>query len=79
MDRLGNVIHLTPAGTELAQDLAQAFGQPAVSLAHQGPSKAQPIVIRILVDRAFASFFLAEHIGQFLLRNPGVLVDVLAE
>ena len=51
----------------------------AVSLARQGQSKALPNVIRILVDRDFASSFLAGHIGQFLLRNPGVSVEVVAE
>ena len=40
---------------------------------------AAPNVIRILVDRDFASSFLAAHIGQFLLRNPGVSVEVVAE
>lgn len=79
MDRLGNAVQLTPAGKELAQDVAQAFGQLAVSLARQGQSKALPNVIRILVDRDFASSFLAGHIGQFLLRNPGVSVEVVAE
>ena len=79
MVRLGNAVQLTPAGRELARDVAQAFGQLAASLARQGQSKALSNVIRILVDRDFASSFLAGHIGQFLLRNPGVSVEVVAE
>lgn len=79
MVRLGNAVQLTAAGRELAQDVAQAFGQLAASLARQGQGRTLPNVIRILVDRDFASSFLAGHIGQFLLRNPGVSVEVVAE
>jgi len=79
MERLGNAVQLTGPGRELAQDVAQALGQLAASLARQEQGRAQPNVIRILVDRDFASSFLAGHIGQFLLGNPGVSVEVVAE
>ena len=38
-----------------------------------------PTAIRILVDRDFASSFLAAHIGQFLVLNPGISVEITAE
>ncbi len=77
--RLGNAMQLTAAGQDLSHDLAQAFGQIAASLERQAQGGTLPNVIRILVDRDFASSFLAGHIGQFLLRNPGVSVEVVAE
>lgn len=79
MLRLGNAVQLTLAGRELAQDVAQALGQLSTALTRQGQGRALPNVIRILVDRDFASSFLAGHIGQFLLGNPGVSVEVVAE
>ncbi len=79
MVRRGNAVQLTAAGQDLAHDLAQAFGLIATSLDRQMHGRSLPNVIRILVDRDFASSFLAGHIGQFLLRNPGVSVEVVAE
>ncbi|MGQ0611338.1 MAG: LysR family transcriptional regulator [Paracoccaceae bacterium] len=79
MVRLGNAVQLTAAGQDLAHDLAQAFGLIATSMNRQMHGRTPPNVIRILVDRDFASSFLAGHIGQFLLRNPGVSVEVVAE
>jgi DNA-binding transcriptional LysR family regulator len=79
MIRLGNAVQLTTAGQDLAHDVALAFGQITASLQRQTQHRSLPNVIRILVDRDFASSFLAGHIGQFLLRNPGVSVEVVAE
>lgn len=79
MVRLGNAVQLTPPGRELAQDVAQAFALLTASLTRQQQGRTEPNVIRILVDRDFASSFLAGHIGQFLLHNPGVSVEVVAE
>lgn len=79
MDRFGNTVRLTPAGQELSQSLAQAFDQIAVTASRIAQGTPAPNVIRILVDRDFASSFLAGHIGQFLVRNPGVSVEVVAE
>lgn len=79
LERLGNGIQMTQTGRELAQDVAQAFGLLSASLARQEHGKSQPNVIRLLVDRDFASSFLAGHIGRFLLHNPGVSVEVVAE
>jgi LysR family glycine cleavage system transcriptional activator len=79
MIRLGNAVQLTASGQDLAHDVALAFGQIAASLQRQTQERSLSNVIRILVDRDFASSFLAGHIGQFLLRNPGVSVEVVAE
>ncbi|WP_445810576.1 LysR family transcriptional regulator [Yoonia sp.] len=79
MIRLGNAVQLTAAGQDLAHDVSLAFGQIAASLERQTQGRSHSNVIRILVDRDFASSFLAGHIGQFLLRNPGVSVEVVAE
>lgn len=79
MDRFGNTVRLTPAGGDLSQSLSQAFDQIAAAASRAAAGNAAPNVIRILVDRDFASSFLAAHIGQFLLRNPGVSVEVVAE
>lgn len=79
MIRLGNAVQLTASGQDLAHDVALAFGQITASIERQLHGRSLPNVIRILVDRDFASSFLAGHIGQFLLRNPGVSVEVVAE
>ncbi len=79
MDRFGNTVRLTPAGLDLSQTLAQAFDQIAGAASRIAQGSTAPNVIRILVDRDFASSFLAGHIGQFLVRNPGVSVEVVAE
>lgn len=79
MDRLGNTVRLTNAGQELSQIVGQAFDQIATTASRLAQGNATPNVIRILVDRDFASSFLADHIGQFLVRNPGVSVEVVAE
>lgn len=79
MIRLGNAVQLTASGQDLAHDVAQAFGQISASMDRQRQGRTLPNVIRILVDRDFASSFLAGHIGQFLLCNPGVSVEVVAE
>lgn len=79
MIRLGNAVQLTAAGQDLAHDVSLALGQIAASMERQTQGRSLPNVIRILVDRDFASSFLAGHIGQFLLRNPGVSVEVVAE
>jgi LysR family glycine cleavage system transcriptional activator/LysR family transcriptional regulator of beta-lactamase len=79
MDRFGNTVRLTPAGQELSLSVGQAFDQIAAEANRLARGNAAANVIRILVDRDFASSFLAGHIGQFLVRNPGVSVEVVAE
>ncbi len=79
MDRVGNTVRLTPAGKDLSQSVAAAFDQIAATTNRLARGNGSPDVLRILVDRDFASSFLARHIGQFLVRNPGVSVEVVAE
>jgi len=79
MDRFGNMVRLTPAGHDLSRSIAQAFDQISATANRLASGTATPNVIRILKDDDFASSFLAEHIGQFLVRNPGVSVEVVAE
>lgn len=79
IERFGNAIRLTSAGQELSQTVGQAFDQIATSLDRVARGSAVPNTIRILVDRDFASSFLASQIGQFLILNPGISVEVVAE
>jgi LysR family glycine cleavage system transcriptional activator/LysR family transcriptional regulator of beta-lactamase len=79
MDRFGNTIRLTAAGQDLSRSVGQAFDQIATVATRVARGAAAPNAIRILVDRDFASSFLANHIGQFLVLNPGISVEVIAE
>lgn len=79
IERFGNAIRLTPAGKELSQTVGRAFDEITSSVARVGRGPASPHSIRILVDRDFASSFLAACIGQFLILNPGISVEVVAE
>jgi molybdate transport repressor ModE-like protein len=79
IERFGNTIRLTQAGLELSQSVAQAFDQIAMTVQRIARGAGSAQTIRILVDRDFASSFLAAHIGQFLVLNPGISVEVVAE
>ena len=79
IERFGNAIRLTPAGHELSQSVGRAFDRIAASVQRVARGTGAPHAIRILVDRDFASSFLAAHIGQFLVLNPGISVEVVAE
>ena len=79
MERAGNTVRLTPAGQDLSATVAQAFDQIAAATSRVAQGGGSVNVIRILVDRDFASSFLAGQIGQFLVRSPGVSVEVAAE
>lgn len=79
IDRTGNAIRLTPAGQDLSQSVGQAFDQVAGTMQRITQASGTPTAIRILVDRDFASSFLAAHIGQFLVLHPGISVEIIAE
>lgn len=79
IERFGNAIKLTGAGLELSQSVGQSFDQIAIAIDRITRGPAAPNVIRLLVDRDFATSFLAAHIGQFLVLNPGISVEVVAE
>lgn len=79
IDRTGNAVRLTQAGQELSQSVGQTFDQIAGTMLKITGAAGSPTAIRILVDRDFASSFLAAHIGQFLVLNPGISVEITAE
>ena len=79
IDRSGNTIRFTPAGQDLSLTVSRAFDQIAKTTARIKRGIAPPKSLRLLVDRDFASSFLAAHIGAFLVHNPGVSVEVTAE
>ncbi|MGQ3292898.1 MAG: LysR family transcriptional regulator [Shinella sp.] len=77
--RTGNMIRLTPAGSELFLALKQAFElihsttDTIIRRAKQGQH------LRVLVCRDFASSWLAGQVGAFLVANPGISVEITAE
>jgi len=79
IDRSGNTIRFTQAGQDLSLNVGAAFDQIARTTERIKRGTAAPKSLRILVDRDFASSFLAAHIGDFLVGNPGVSVEVTAE
>jgi LysR family glycine cleavage system transcriptional activator/LysR family transcriptional regulator of beta-lactamase len=72
-------VTLTEPGRQLAAGLLQGFD--LISASYQRASEEQDSTnsVRILVDRDFASSWLAKHIGGFLVENPGVAIEVVAE
>jgi LysR family glycine cleavage system transcriptional activator/LysR family transcriptional regulator of beta-lactamase len=70
---------LTDAGYDLAKGLAHGFD--AIAAAYQRAEKLHESSgsVRILVEKDFASSWLAERIGGFLVENPGVAIEVVAE
>lgn len=72
-------ITLTEPGHQLAAGLLQGFD--VISASYQRAHEAQEGAnsVRILVDRDFASSWLARHIGGFLVENPGVAIEVVAD
>ena len=79
IDRSGNTIRFTPAGQDLGLTVSRAFDQIARTTERFKRGSVPPKSLRLLVDRDFASSFLAAHIGAFLVHNPGVSVEVTAE
>ncbi len=72
-------VTLTEAGRHLAAGLAQGFDRIAASFQHVRDGFDGANGIRLLVDRDFASSWLAERIGGFLVENPGVPMEIVAE
>jgi len=79
LKRSGNAISLTASGDELFAGLNQAFDLIAVTTERISARGQQEQKIKILVERDFASAWLAERIGLFLVQNPGISVEVRAE
>lgn len=77
--RSGNAIHLTAQGEELFDGLRRAFDLISSTVAAVGGRSRQEKRLRVLVCRDFASSWLAGRVGKFLLANPGVALEVMAE
>ncbi|MFO1035089.1 MAG: LysR family transcriptional regulator [Hyphomicrobiales bacterium] len=77
--RTGNAIRLTGAGEELFAGLCQGFDIISASLEAAASRTRQSRRLRVLVCRDFASSWLAGRVGRFLVENPGVSLEVIAE
>jgi DNA-binding transcriptional LysR family regulator len=79
LDRSVHGCALTPAGQELFKGLNQAFDLIAMTTERVAESIKHDRKIKVLVERDFASSWLAQRIGDFLIGNPGISVEVVAE
>lgn len=70
---------LTDEGMQLAAGLRQAFDLISATTQRVVENAHRPEAVRILVERDFASSWLAERIGGFLIEHPGISVEVSAE
>jgi DNA-binding transcriptional LysR family regulator len=77
--RAGNSIRLTPSGEELFDGLLRAFDIVSSTVETVSQRNKQSNRLRVLVCRDFASSWLAAHVGTFLVENPGVALEVIAE
>jgi LysR family glycine cleavage system transcriptional activator/LysR family transcriptional regulator of beta-lactamase len=77
--RTGPKVMLTERGAELAIGLRQGFDTVSASVQRAVEQSSRPDTVRLLVERDFASSWLAERIGGFLLTHPGTSVEVNAE
>jgi DNA-binding transcriptional LysR family regulator len=77
--RTGPKVMLTERGSELAVGLRQGFDTISASVQRAVERSSRPNTVRLLVEQDFASSWLAERIGGFLLSHPGTSVEVNAE
>ncbi|MGK0399144.1 MAG: DNA-binding transcriptional LysR family regulator [Gammaproteobacteria bacterium] len=70
---------LTEIGAELYLGLNQAFDQISATVERVVGKVYSANGIKILVERDFASSWLAGIIGDFLIKNPGISVEITAE
>ena len=77
--RTGPKVVLTDRGSELAAGLRQGFDTVSASVQRTVEHASRPNTVRLLVERDFASSWLAQRIGGFLLSHPGTSVEVNAE
>jgi LysR family glycine cleavage system transcriptional activator/LysR family transcriptional regulator of beta-lactamase len=78
-DRRGDGLAPTSAGRELFTGLTQSFDLIALTLDRLRSRSALAGRVRVLVERDFASAWLAGHVGQFLLDSNGAAVEIVAE
>lgn len=79
LHRDGNRISLTAAGVEMQAGLRQAFDLISTTADSVARRAAQGERVRVLVCRDFASSWLAGQVGAFLVGNPGISVEIIAE
>ena len=79
LDRSNHKMTLTRTGKELYKGLSQAFDLIAVTTERIATSSSQSKTVKILVERDFASSWLAQRIGEFLLKHPGISVEIIAD
>jgi len=72
-------VMLTKQGQELAEGLQNGFDSISDSVKRVVERESRPNTVRLLIERDFASSWLAEQIGGFLVNNPGTSVEVNAE
>lgn len=79
LERTGNAIRVTEAGSELYNGLRQGFDLISATTESVARRAGFGERIRLLVCRDFASSWLAARVGTFLVANPGISVEVTAE
>lgn len=79
LTRSGNIIGLTPAGSELSAGLRQGLELIYSTTEAVSRRARNQRHIRVLVCRDFASSWLAGKIGAFLVANPGISIEITAE
>lgn len=72
-------VELTDEGLKLASGVKQAFDLISATTQRVIEDSHRPEAVRILVERDFASSWLAERIGGFLIEHPGISVEINAE
>ncbi|MBE2278242.1 MAG: LysR family transcriptional regulator [Rhodobacteraceae bacterium] len=72
-------VTLTETGRHLAAGLAQGFDLISATYQHVSEARDGANTLRILVDRDFASSWLAQNIGGFLVENSGIAMEIVAE
>lgn len=79
LNRKGNAINLTPAGADLFAGLTRGFDLIAATTEAVGRRSRDSRRLRILVCRDFASSWLSGQIGEFMLANPGIAIEITVE
>lgn len=79
LNRSGNAISLTPAGAELFAGLTRGFDLIAATTEAVGRRARDGRGLRILVCRDFASSWLSGQIGEFMVANPGIAIEITVE
>jgi LysR family glycine cleavage system transcriptional activator/LysR family transcriptional regulator of beta-lactamase len=77
--RTGNSIRMTAEGRELFVGLQEAFQLISVTTARLASRARLGPKIRPRVCRDFASSWLGARIGEFLIGNPGISVEITAD